>query len=416
MAAPAPAYEPDPAPVPLWRRVLAGLLKAILPLGILAAAAWAASWVLATAPDADRRSRERDARLVEVAPAAPAERPPVLLAWGVAEPATLAVIRPEVTGRVVAVHPELTEGGRLAAGTEMIRLDATNYELALERARTELAKVEADIALELGNQAVARREYQLLGRRLGEEEEALVLRQPQLARLEADKAAAEAAIRAAERDVARAAIAAPFDALVLDEAVDVGSALTAGSEIATLVGSGTFHVKLAVSPASLEWIEFPGPGREGTEVRLRDDAAWGAGKWRTGHVVRLAARLTEVGRMTELVVALDDPLALETAEAPPVLLGAYLRAEIAARPIEGALAIDRAALRDGDTVWVMTAEGTLEIRAVEVAWRGAGEALVTDGLDAGEMVVISQLATVADGMALRTRDDPPAGAAGEAAE
>lgn len=394
-------------PPALWRRAIALVLKAVLPFGLIYLAVWAASQIFATAPDAARSPPPRSARLVEVITAAPATEPPVIVAWGQAEAMREAVIRPEVTGRVLAVHPELTPGGRLAAGDEMLRLDDTDYRLTLERARADVAKVEADIALERGNQAVARREYELLGRRLRPEEEALVLRQPQLARLEADLAGARAAVAAAELNVARAVIRAPFDAIVTSESVAVGSAIGTGTEVATLVASERFHVMVAIPPAALEWIEFPDEGHEGTLVRLRDDAGWPEGVWRTGRVVRLSASLTETGRMTEVVVALDDPLALAAPETPPVLLGAFLRAEIAGRPVEGALAIDRAALRDGDTVWVMTPEGTLEIRAVTVAWRGPERVLVTGGLAAGEQVVLTQLATVAEGMALRTREATP---------
>jgi len=34
-------------------------------------------------------------------------------AWGEAGPAVRAVIRPEITGRVLAMHPELAPGGRM---------------------------------------------------------------------------------------------------------------------------------------------------------------------------------------------------------------------------------------------------------------------------------------------------------------
>ncbi len=398
-----PAAQPRPA---MWRRGVALLLKATLPLAIVAVGTYGAMQVMATAPDASRRPPTRDARLVEIAPARLATEPPLVEAWGEVEPSRLAVIRPQVAGRVEYIHSDLTEGGRIPAGTDLIRLDASDYELALRRAESDLAKVEAEIAIERGNQAVARREYQLLGRQLKPEEEALVLRQPQLASLEADKASAEAAIAAAELDVARTTLKAPFPAIVLSENVDVGTALSAGSEAATLVGSETFHVVVALPPGALDWIDFPAPGHEGAEVHLYDAAVWGSEVYRVGRVVRLSASLTSTGRMSEVVISLDDPLAQETEGVPPVLLGSFLRAEIAGRPIEGAVEIDRASLRDNDTVWVMSPEGTLEIRKVAVAWRGTDRVLLTAGLEPGEQVVTSLLTTVAEGMALRLRDQP----------
>ena len=83
---------------------------------------------------------------------------------------------------------------------------------------------------------------------------------------------------------------------------------------------------------------------------------------------------------------------------------AFLRGEIEGRAIDGAVALPRAYLRDGDRVWVMNDENRLEIRAVEVAWRGPEDVLVSDGLAAGDRVVKTHLTTVAEGMALRTGD------------
>lgn len=107
--------------------------------------------------------------------------------------------------------------------------------------------------------------------------------------------------------------------------------------------------------------------------------------------------------MAELIVSVEDPLALrpENAEMAPILIGSFVRAELEGRAVADAVALNRAYLRDGNVVWVMRDDGTLEIRQVEVAWRGADEALVSAGLSPGERVVTTDLATVADGMALR---------------
>ena len=119
----------------------------------------------------------------------------------------------------------------------------------------------------------------------------------------------------------------------------------------------------------------------------------------------------------EVIVVIPDPLALksENSGKSPVLLGSFVRGVVTAERIAGALQLDRAYLRDGDTVWVMDDQDKLQIRNVTVVWRGPSQVLLTDGLAPGDRVVTTTLATFAPGMALRVRK-PEADKTAEATE
>lgn len=384
---------------PLWHRAIALVMKGVVSLGLLAGAAWYADTIYGSAPVAERTARERQARLVEVAPVETATRGPVLHAWGVVEPDRRLSLRPEIGGRVIYVAPELTEGGRVAAGTLVVRLDDQNATLDLASAEAEIARMKAQIRLEMGQQARAERDLARSPVRSGltEEQRALILRAPQLAELEAQLAIAEAQRRRAALDVARTEIRVPFDAIVEAEDVALGSVLAQGAEIATLVSTERFRVMLALPPSLLDRVGL------GTAlpVHLTQPGIWSDGAAREGMVIGLDPGLTETGRMAKLIVAVEDPL--EHARGRPQLfLDAFLRAEIEAEMIPGARVIDRSWLRDGDTVWVMEPDGRLSIRSPEILWRGPETVLVGEGLASGEQVVTTLLATVADGMALRT--------------
>ena len=61
----------------------------------------------------------------------------------------------------------------------------------------------------------------------------------------------------------------------------------------------------------------------------------------------------------------------------------------------------------------MDTDDRLAVRDVSVVWRGADHVLISKGLDPGDRVVTTTLATYAPGMALRTREpDRSGGAAG----
>ncbi len=385
-----------------WHAATALVLKAVLPIAILAAAALAVAHLLENAPVAERKARPRAARLVETVPVEQARSGPVIHAWGEVVPARRLLLRPEVSGTVIDLSPELAAGGHVSADEVLIRLDDRELRLAEVRAEAEARMIEARILLEEGQQALGQRDLDRLSRTLTDRQRRLILREPQMAELHAELAAARAAAEQAALATARTSIRAPFDALVISEEVTQGTMLTEGAEAAELVAADEFHVVLAVPAATLDWINLDGD----EPVTLSQDAVWPKGTTRTGTIKRLAPDISETGRMVELIVSIADPLAFndENAGAPPVLLGAFLAAEITGTAIDNAVHIDRAHLRDNNTVWVMREDGTLEVRQVEVAWRGIDHVLIESGLEAGEQVIATHLATFADGMAVRTRE------------
>jgi len=387
-------------PVPLWRRAIALMLKAVLPLAILAGAGWYARDVMQGAPVAGRLDPERVARLVAVEPAAAAGSDPIVEAWGAVEAARRLVVRPEIGGRVIWVNPGLTPGGHLDAGKGLLRIDDRALALQIAQAEARRDEIDARILIERGQQQRARRDLErspLTG--LSAQERALILREPQMRELEAQRAAAETEVERLRVERSKTRIALPFDAVVISEEVETGTMLSPGAQAAELIGTDRFRVVLAVPPAALDRIDPDG----GQRVRLTQPGVWPEGMARTGRLVGTTPALTGTGRMAELIVEVEDPLALrpDTAGQPALRVGSYLRAELQGRPVAGAVHLDRAHLHEGDRVWVMGEDGRLDIREVSVAWRGAEAVLIAEGLDPGERVVTTRLATPAEGMALR---------------
>ena len=117
------------------------------------------------------------------------------------------------------------------------------------------------------------------------------------------------------------------------------------------------------------------------------------------------------GRMARLLVVVKDPLELKaTPEARrPLILGGYVRVEIVGQKLTNVVRVERTALRNGNQVWVMAPDDTLEIRDVRIAWAGNNHVCVDEGLLAGDRLVVSDLGTPVSGMALRTDESVKAG-------
>lgn len=385
-----------------WRHEAVVMLKILLSVSILAGAAVLSLTLYYSAPVAERKAPPRVPRLVEVTEVAPATQGPLIEAWGEVVAARTLVVRPEEGGTIVELSDRLTPGGLVLSGEEMIRIDDREQRLALAQAAAEIQKIEARIAIEDGQQQRAKRDLKRLPGELTDQQRQLILRAPQKAELQAELAVATAARDQALVALSQTVIRSPFDALVIDEQLALGTMLSAGSASATLVAADRFYVVVAVPVSALDWIN----AKSGQVLRLTQPGVWPEGSFREGTVERLSGGLSTVGRMAELVVAVDDPLARkpENRGKPRLLLGSFLRAIGEGRVVEAAVALDRAYLREDDTVWLMTPDSQLEIRAVTVAWRGAEQVLISDGLAAGDRVITTPLAVVAPGMKVRVAD------------
>jgi RND family efflux transporter MFP subunit len=356
-------------------------------------------------------STEEASRLVVVDVAARETVPVVIRAMGTVRPAREATIRPRVSGMIVEQSPSFEPGGFVREGEFLLQIERTDYEQALLQRQSEVAQAEAALQIELGDQAVAREELELLEIDIPEINRDLILRIPQVNRARAELRSAEAAVERAELDLSRTRLAAPFDGHITERYVSMGNNVSEGDELAMFVGASEYWVELSVPVSSLRWIEAAGDGGAGSAAVVRAPRAWGAEATRAGEVARRVGALEEGSRLAQVIVRVPDPLAMspELAGAPELILGAYVDVEIRGRAIENAVVIDRDAVREGDVVWVMGDDDRLEIRPVEIAYRGRDTVYVREGLYGGDRVVMTNLTAPVEGMLLRTADAAEAG-------
>lgn len=392
------------------------VLRIVLPVLVLAVAIFVGVWLIETKPQAKTTVKQRIAMLVEVKPVRFTEQTTMIPAMGTVQPARQLELRPQVSGQVISMNVNMVPGGILHGGELLLKIDPTDYRLQVRELTSEVAKAEAELQLEQGNQLVAQREYELLGESVSATEQALMLRKPQLENLKASLEAARAKLEQAEVDLQRTEINVPFNAVIQSRDVNLGSRVNESTTLATLAGTNEYWVEVSLPVSLLRWIDIPRHAAEsGSPVTIYDQAAWGPDASRSGRVIRLAAGLEETGRMARLLVSVSDPLALEKpAGTPRLLIGSYVRTIIKGRPLPHAVALKRELLRDGDTVWVMNNENRLDIRPVTIAFRNEDTVLITAGLAPGERLVTSNLPAPVAGMALRLQDEPPAEATASA--
>jgi RND family efflux transporter MFP subunit len=386
----------------VFKIVLGGIAPLII-LGLGGGMAW---YIMRTAPEVERSSAPPQAPVVEVV--APDTRPfqRLVEAFGSVQPAREVGIAPEISGRVLEIHPNLEPGGIIKADDVLIRIDPAEYELALEAAKGALAEAQAALEVEQGRQRVAQREWELFGKDLPEAELSrdLALREPQLRQAEARIASAKSAVDRAQLDLDRTVIRAPFDAMVLEESVDPGQLAREGAEVARLIGTNSFWVLASIPTSRLSAVLETARSGDQT-AQLYSDVDTSAGQPpRPGRLVRHLGQVDPDGRMAQVLVEIDDPLHLaDDADTFPLPLNSYVRIELGAGTLEGIAAVPRRALRENNEVWVSDAEDKLAVRTVDIIWPQGDQLAVENTFESGDQLIVSPLADALPGMALRPR-------------
>jgi hypothetical protein len=108
--------------------------------------------------------------------------------------------------------------------------------------------------------------------------------------------------------------------------------------------------------------------------------------------------------MARLVVQVDDPYGLHdrnTENRMNLELGMFVEVLFAGEVLTGVIEIPRTSLRENSSVWVMDNDQKLRVKHVGIARLEKQSALINEGLQEGDMVILTALPGGIDGMKLR---------------
>lgn len=385
------------APTSLKGRRLLNLFLSCL---IIAVGLIVATYITHKSPKAQKRQPLKVIPVVEVQVVQPGDSRITVPAMGTVVPAREVVLRAQVSGKVLSLHPEFIAGGYIKEDAEILKIDPVDYQLAVTLAESKVKDAESALELAEEEANAAKEEWRLLY-----EDEAdannkpspLVAKEPQLAAAQARLKAEQAELKKAELDLKRTSVLAPFNGIVRTKNVEIGSLVTPQDALAELVGVDEYWIQVSVPVDYLKWISVPNrKGKKGSQVRV----VHRSGYERTGEVIELLGDLETEGRMARILVAVKDPLGLTDSEQTtrPLLIGEYVRVEIEGSPLSQVFRIPRIALRENDTVWVVGEDSTLDIRSVKTIWRDRQTVFLDQGLRSGDQVIVSDLPAPVAGM------------------
>ncbi len=315
---------------------------------------------------------------------------------GTVRPRTETILGAEVSGTIVSISPKFIAGGVFARGEELMRIDPTNYKVAVEQAEALLKQrqIEYDGAEKLKSQGY---------------------------RAESEWASAAAALASAKadrvkarRNLERTFIRLPYDGMVRSKEADLGQYVDPGKRLGVTFATDYAEVRLPLTDQDLAFVDLPNPAdisgsgaANGPFVELSAVQRGQVEHWEA-QIVRTEGVVDERNRVTYAVARIVDPYKLhkETDYDSPLPMGTFVAASIDGMTVENVIRVPRSALRGNNQLMFIEDDNRLRIRTVDVLRADAEYAYLRGGAMPGDRISLTAIESPINGMKVRTGDEP----------
>lgn len=405
------------------------LLQLILAVLIVFAGQYGMKWLVETKPEGFKRPNRERVYTVQMTEVQPADHQPVFTVYGNTVAGDTVDLRALVSGEIVSVHPQLEAGKTVEAGNVLVEVDRFDYEGALteaeanlQEAEAQLAEIDAKIAYE--QQALERtreqlelaerdleRSNDLLTRGSGtqknvddrqmivfERTQSVEQRQSNLAIEKTRADQQRATIRRlqwrtaqAKRDLENTRLLSPFDAVILSASAGLGRNISANDVVVSLYHSDRLDVRFVVTDTQYGRLLSDRRGVIGRKVTI----TWTIGGQPAvyeGTIDRVGAELKSDRGGVEIFATVD--LDSSKTDLRP---GAFVEVAVPDMVYSSTVRLPETAVYHGNRVYVIE-DDRLKARMVKVATYTGGDVIISDGLQAGETVLTTQIADARDGL------------------
>lgn len=398
---------------------------------------------------------KEQAKLVRVIEAPSVTVTPRAVGHGTAKPARSWEAVSQVKGKILEKHPKLLKGEFLEADTVILRIDPTDYELAIARTEADIqatraqqqelnakaANTRASLKIEqaalvlnekelerkrklIGKGSVSRsdletQERSLLGQQqsVQSQRNTLNLIPSQKALLEAQLARHQATLSTARRDLANTEIQIPFTGRIAEVKAEQDQYIREGEVLAIADDLQLAEVEIQIPMDQMSSLIHSGKGSRtlnvasesgrdslGLTAKVRLEEGGLSATW-NARFARFSDTLDPKTRTAGVIIEVEKPYAeVKPGVRPPLLKGLFVAVDLAGKSRPDSLVIPRFALH-GRKIYVANKENRLEIRDITIELTQPEFVVIDSGLEPGERVVISDLVPAIEGMLLKTSDD-----------
>lgn len=312
---------------------------------------------------------------------------------GTVLPLTETVLSAEVQGTITSISPKFIAGGVFDKNEVLMRIDATNYDVAVKQAQAlvKQRQIEYDGAKKLKSQGYrAEAEY---------------------ASAVAALASAEAELVRARRNLERTYIRLPYEGIVRAKETDLGQFVNPGTRLGVVFATDFAEVRLPLTDSDLAFVDLPGAtettsagGSDGPMVHLVATQKGRQAEWKA-RIVRTEGVVDEKSRVTYAVARIVDPYQRH-GDGNALPIGTFVKAVIDGSAASNVFQVPRRVVRGSNELLFLDADNQIEIRQVDIVRSDAEFSYVGGGAGVGERIVVSAIEAPISGMSVRTEDTP----------
>ncbi|MDB2707447.1 efflux RND transporter periplasmic adaptor subunit [Pseudomonadales bacterium] len=381
-------------------------IKAIITIAVLLAAVAAAAGIIMSRPMPEQLTVSETTSAIRAMTVVKESLRLKIRSEGTVTPKTQTNVIPEIKGRVTWISPNLVVGGYFQAGDLLVTIDAADYEARTGLAQAQLLRAEAE--LEHKRFELQRLQTLIKDNLVSQSNLENAARAHKIAK--ANVIESKINLAQAERDLSRTKITAPFEGMVRSESIDIGQFVQQGTPIASIYASDAVEVRLPIVNAQLAYLDPANLQRGELDpatapmIRLTARYAGTSFVWR-GQLARTEGEIAQSRMITAVARVRQDN---QSPDVPPLQVGAFVAAEIEGQYLDDIVRLPRAALRPNSQVLIIDGDNRLRFRAVNVLRLENDFVLIDSGLESGEVVNLSPIQTVVDGMRVSLTFEPTA--------
>ena len=381
-------------------------LKIILPITVLSLGIASAWGLLAYKPAMPKQTAASEPPVVNIITAKPQTLRLDVSSQGIVKPRTEMDLVPEVAGKITFVHPHWETGGFFAKNDLLIAIEARDYDYAIAEARARIAEAKRVLLSEQAQAQQARTEWQTLGEG---KPTPLAVREPQVAEARAKLQAAEADLSKAQLKRSRCELRAPFAGRIRGKTSGLAQFVQPGEKLARLYATDVAEVRLPINSKQLAFIDVPlgepeTDANRQTPVGLTAEIAGRAMSWQ-GRIVRTEGVVDASNGQIYAVAEVANPYRQAQGQAP-LLAGLFVQASIHGKTRQDVFVLPPTAVDAEQQVWLVGNAQKLLRRKVKVLRFEPERLVVSEGLQAGDKVVVSDLPVPIEGMTVKVTYSP----------
>ena len=420
-----------------FSRFIKNIFRFLLPVLIIAIAVYGYNFLKRTKPVLTQKPKQERTLTVRAKTVKIADYQPSLRLYGEAIAGRKVEMRALVSGEIIHTSQKLSLGSLIQKGEVLLKIDPFRYDGALTDAKSRLLEAKAKLReiknnLVLENNALKYQSEQLklaqtdlqravplaqkgtVSKKLVDDRRLVVSQRQQSvdqrrSNLEIQKAKLEQqqaiitrlewGVKDAQRNLKDTTLVSPFDAYIRSVDAEVGRIVNANDRVATLLDQNWIDIRFTLTDSQYGRIISSGSPIIGRDVNVN----WRLSNTPINYKARIERVSSDISSDTggiEVYARIKDP-----AEGTPLRPGTFVETIVPDRIYQNVARLPQTALFENAYVYAIV-DQRLQKRKVNLVGSVESEILVTGELKDGDVILITRLSTVGNGVKVKLLGTP----------